>query len=138
MEYVISIAVAAVCFLIGFLYVKLKLKTYVKVIIDVVGLLIFAAVILATGIKETALLAYILLLATTLLGLLMRIISPIILNLAAIFVSKITRQDYKWLTYDQLMEDDSPRYFMYAQVWLLAVMKAAMYLGIIFASAGLI
>lgn len=138
MDYVIFIAVAAVCFLIGFLYVKLKLKTYVKVIIDVAGLLIFAVVILATGIKETALLAYILLLATILLGLLMRILAPIILNLTAIFVSKITRQDYKWLTYDQLMENDSPHYWMHTQVWILTVVKAVMYFAIIFASAGLI
>ena len=138
MEYVIFIAVAAVCFFVGFLYVKLKLKTYVKVIIDVAGLLIFAVVILATGIKETALLAYILLLATILLGLLMRILAPIILNLTAIFVSKITRQDYKWLTYDQLMENDSPHYWMHTQVWILTVVKAVMYFAIIFASAGLI
>lgn len=138
MEYIVIVSAAALCLLMAYYITKINLKECVKVIINFLSLFVFGIFVVLSGLKETALLIYITLLVMTLFGILMRIISPIILNLAGSFVAKITKQDYEWLTYKQLMELEQSGYKMYFCVLTFTTLKIALYLMLIVSSMGLI
>ena len=117
---------------------KIKLKAFIKVLINFASLFVLGIIMVVSGLIETTLLIYIILLVLTLLGVLMRIISPIIFNLAGSFVAKITKQDYEWLTYDQLMKEKQSGNKMYFCVLTFTTLKVALYLMLVLSFIGLI
>ena len=124
-------------FLIAYFSMKVKLKVFIKILINCAGLLVVWLCIIATGMKEMSVFLYLFLLPVTIFGILMRFISPIILNLTGKLVAKITKQDYEWQTYDQIMADDSggKGYFC---VLTFTMMKVLLYLFIILSFIGII
>ena len=138
MEYIVILLAAAVCMLMAYCLMKIKLKAFIKVLINFASLFVLGIIMVVSGLIETTLLIYIILLVLTLLGVLMRIISPIIFNLAGSFVAKITKQDYEWLTYDQLMKEKQSGNKMYFCVLTFTTLKVALYLMLVLSFIGLI
>ena len=138
MEYIVIFFAFTLCWLTACCIMKIKLKVFVKIIINSVSLLVFGTFMVVSGLRETALLTYIILLVITLFGMLMRAISPIMLNLAAMLVAKMTKQDYEWLKYDQLMELEQSGYKMYFCVLIFTTLKVALYLILVISSIGLV
>ena len=138
MEYIIIVLAFILCSLVAYYIVKIKLNVFIRLLINITSLLAFGILIIASGVKETALLIYVLLLAMTLFGMLMRIIAPIILNLVASFVAKITKQSYEWLTYNQLMHLEQSGYKMYFCVFSFTTLKVMLYLLLVASLMGII
>ncbi len=138
MENLVIIMVATLSLLMAYYLMKIKLKAFIKVLINFASLLVFGFFIAVSGLRETALMIYIILLSMTLFGVLMRIISPIILNLVGRFVAKITKQDYEWLTYDQLMNEKHSGNKMYFCVLAFTTLKVVLYFMLVVSSIGLI
>ena len=138
MKYIVIVLASVLCFFTAYYLMKIKLKAFIKVLVNFLCLLVFGFFIVLSGLEETTLLIYIILLTTTLFGIIARIIAPIILNLTGTFVAKITNQNYKWLTYNQLMEDEPSGNKMYFCVLTFLTFKVALYLLLILSSLGLI
>ena len=128
MEYMVAILAFAVSSLMAYYIMKIKLKVFIKGILNFFSLFVLGIIMIVSGLNETTLLVYIILIAMTLLGLLMRIISPLVLNLVGNFAAKITKQDYEWLTYDQLMNLEQSGNKMYFCVLTFTTTKVVLYL----------
>ena len=138
MEYIVILLSAILCWIAAYYIMKIKLKVFVKVLINFVSLLVFGIFMVVSGLRETTLLIYIILLVMTLFGMLMKIISPIFLNLVGNVVAKITKQDYEWLTYDQLMREKPSGIKMYFCILTFTTFKVALYLMLFISSIALI
>lgn len=111
MEYIVLISVFVSSVFLAYCTTLVKLKFYEKIVGNLLTLLICAFIILITGLKETSLLVYFLLLITTLCGILMRIISPIVLNIIGNILSKTQNETYTPLSYEELMQSGNKMYF---------------------------
>ena len=89
-----------------------KRRTFWRnVFYNVIFLLISAILILMTGIQETSLLIYSLILLFTLLGILARIFTPIVLNFTEKVLSRLFKQAYEKQSYEQRLDDGQKMFF---------------------------
>ena len=133
--YIVLIALFAVSTLAAYHLLKINIAFYKRVVFNIILLIVSACILTATQIDETSLLIYILILILTLLGILMRIIAPIILNAVGRVISKLQGNRYEALSYDEFMHSGHRMYFC---VLLFLTLKIVLY-TILFASfAGII
>ena len=135
MGYIILVFV--VSFLLAVASMKIKCKYYIKVIFNLVLILMSIALLVLTGIKERSLLIFMLLFLWTVLGILMHIITPIILNLVGCIFCKIMKQDYVPQSFEQMMEASSG-HRMHSCVFIFTMMKMFLYILLFASFAGLI
>ena len=84
--------------------IKIKWSYTVRAICELVVLLAAAAGVLLTGIHMTSLLVYIILLAFELLGVVLRVLGPVVLNAVGKCLSKWRKQKYQKQTFDALVQ----------------------------------
>lgn len=118
---------------LAYFIIKANFHFLWKSLINFLLLLAFGCTMILSGIKETSLLIYIILLAQTLLGILMRIIAPLVLNITGSLLSRILKQHYTWQTYDQLMQAEYSGNKMYFCVHLFTTTK--IFFSIIFVAS---
>lgn len=127
MEYIVSIAVFAFSIFFAYFLVKAKLSFAKKVVINLLVLLVCGCITFATGLKETSFLIYILLLLLTFGGILMRVITPFVLNFIGIVLSKIQKEPYTMLNYEEFMQSGSRMYFC---VLTFSTLKVLLYIAL--------
>ena len=138
MEYIVLIFLYALSMLFAYFIMKFTCKFFKKCLINLLILLTCGCIICVTGLKETSLLVYLILFSLTLLGILMRIITPLILNVIGSLLAKILKQDYTWRTYEQLMYEEQSGYKMYFCVLTFTTLKIVLYMILIASLIGLI
>ena len=111
MEYFILIVAFLLSTLGGILLLRISLSLPLKAFLNFALLSISCIGLLATEIRETSLLIYMLLLFLTPIGILTRLFAPLILNLIGRVLSKLQHQQYTPLDYDSLMHSGHKMYF---------------------------
>lgn len=127
MEYITLIILFVLSIFLAYFIIKVKLLFYKKMIINLFLLLVCGCIMIITGIKETSFLIYVLLLILTLLGILMHIIAPFVLNLIGILLSKIQKEKYTVQTYDEFMQEGHRMYFC---VLIFTTLKVWLYIAL--------
>lgn len=135
MVFVLSFFVSS---LIAYFVLKHRIKLILKLLINFVSLLCLGLFVFLSGLKEISLLLYILLVLVTILGILMRILSWVILNFVGTLITKITRQDYEWQKYDQLIKEEPSGNKMYFCIFLFTSLKVTLYMVLIASFVGLV
>lgn len=138
MEAIVFVLSFFVSLLIAFFVLKYRIKLILKLLINFVSLLCLGLFVLLSGLEEISLLLYILLIIVTFLGILMRILSWVILNFVGIFITKITRQDYEWQKYDQLIKAEQSGNKMYFCIFTFTSLKVTLYIVLIASFLGLV
>lgn len=128
MEYVAIIFVFLGSAVLAYLITKKRIAFWCKVWWNVFFLLISGALMLTTGIRETTLLIYALLFPITLLGILMRMFTPVVLNLIGNILSKIQNQVYEKQNYEQMMQDGHRMFFC---VLMFTTLKVLLYVALL-------
>ena len=128
MEYEAMIFAFFCSAVLAYLITKKQMAFWCKVLCNVFFLLVSGALVLITGVRETALLIYALLLPITLLGIVMRIVTPLVLNLIGNILSKITNQVYEKQNYEQIMQDG---YRMFFCVLTFTTLKVFLYVALL-------
>ena len=128
MEYVAMIFVFFGSSVLAYLITKKRIAFWCKVLSNVFFLLVSGALMLITGVRETTLLIYTLLFPITLLGILTRIFTPLVLNLIGNILSKIQNQVYEKQNYEQIMQDGHRMFFC---VLLFTTLKVLLYVALL-------
>ena len=128
MEYVAMIFVFFGSSVLAYLITKKRIAFWRKVLSNVFFLLVSGALMLITGVRETTLLIYALLFPITLLGILTRIFTPLVLNLIGNILSKIQNQVYEKQNYEQIMQDGHRMFFC---VLLFTTLKVLLYVALL-------
>ena len=128
MEYVAMIFVFFGSAVLAYLITKKRIAFWCKVLCNVFFLLVSGALMLITGVRETTLLIYALLFPITLLGIVMRIVTPVVLNLIGNILSKIQNQAYEKQNYEQIMQDGHRMFFC---VLLFTTLKVLLYVALL-------
>ena len=128
MEYVAMIFVFFGSSVLAYLITKKRIAFWHKVLSNVFFLLVSGALMLITGVRETTLLVYALLCPITLLGILTRIFTPLVLNLIGNILSKIQNQVYEKQNYEQIMQDGHRMFFC---VLLFTTLKVLLYVALL-------
>ena len=128
MEYVAMIFVFFGSSVLAYLITKKRIAFWCKVLSNVFFLLVSGALMLITGVRETTLLIYALLFPITLLGILTRIFTPLVLNLIGNILSKIQNQVYEKQNYEQIMQDGHRMFFC---VLLFTTLKVLLYVALL-------
>lgn len=123
MEFRMLIAILLLSPIAAYFLMKVRFSLSAKLVGNALLLLAGGALLLWTEIQETSFLIYLLLAGLTLLGLLMRLLTPPVFNLVGRILSKITKQPYTRQSYDELMRTDQPGNRMYFCVLLFTTVK---------------
>ena len=127
MEYVVIFCVFCSSVILAYLITKKRRAFWRKILYNTIFLLVSGILILMTGIRETSLLIYSLLLVFTLLGVLMRIFTPVVLNFVGYVLSRFQKQQYEKQSYEQLMQDGNRMFFC---VLLFTTIKNLLYISL--------
>lgn len=138
MEYVVFILLLTLSTVLAYLIIKLKHNFLLKCLLNLMALLGFGVVMVMSGLKEISLLVYLILLGVTVLGVLMRIITPLFLNLIGSLVARITKQEYTWKKYAQLMKAEQSGNKMYFCILAFTTLKVVLYMILVASFVGLI
>lgn len=118
-------------------FIVKRRTTFLRIVLRNVLLLFVSGVLmLITGIQETTLLAYILLVPLTLLGILTRILTPIVLNFIGNILAKILNRVYEKQNYEQMMQNSRRR--MFFCVLQFTTLKVFLYIMFIMSALKLI
>lgn len=128
MEYVTIILVFLGSAILAYLISKKRIVFWRKILWNIFFLLVSGVMMLLTGIRETTLLIYMLLILTIFLGILMRMITPVVLNLIGYVMSKIQKQVYEKQKYEQMMQDGHRMYFC---VLTYTTLKVVLYVALL-------
>ncbi len=126
MEYIALIFIFIFSSLFAHFLIKQNIRSALKILLNIVGLIIFFFLVLLSGVKETSLTIYIFLILMTILGIIMRLVTPFVLNFVGFIFAKITKQEYKWTNYSQLFEADQSNK-MYFCVLSFVTLKLILY-----------
>ena len=126
MEYAVMILTFFGSTVLAFLIVKKRMAFWHKVLCNVFFLSVSGVLMMITGIQETTLLIYALILLITLLGIFMRIFTPLALNLVGNILSKLQNQAYEKQSYEQIMQDGHRMFF---GILLFTTLKVLLYVA---------
>lgn len=135
MEYALIIGAYCCSAVLAYLIVKRQKGWRNKVLCDIAFLLISGIIMLLTDIQETTLLIFVLLLAFTLLGILTRVFTPIVLNCVGNLLSKVCKQEYKKQSYEQMFQESHRMFFCALQ---FTTLKLFLYISLIMSAFNLI
>lgn len=128
MEYLILIAMFVLSTIVAYWIMQKEMSILTKIFTNAFILCFSGAAMIVTGFKETSFLLYVLLLSTTLLGILMRIITPICLNFLGRIVAKIQKEPYTEQSYDDIMHSGHKMFFC---VLTFTTLKVFLYVALI-------
>lgn len=134
MEYVTVIFSFCGSAFLAYLITKKRKTFWYQVLYNAVFLLVSGILMLMTGIQETTLLTYVLLLVITLLGILMRIVTPVVLNFVGDILSRMQNQQYEKQSYDQLMQEGHRMFFC---VLTFTTLKVFLYVALFMSALNL-
>ena len=125
MDYIVIILIFGISHLLAYLIIRKKISLKNKLIINSAFLLVSGVLMLLTGIREITVLAFMLLILFTVLGILTRLLAPVILNIVGNIVSKISNDTYQKLSYDQMLQESHKMYFC---ILLYTTVKVFLYI----------
>ena len=126
MEYMIMVTVFFGSAFLAYFITKKRMPFWCQALSNLFFLLVSGVLMLITGVQETSLLIYVILLLITLLGIFMRILTPVLLNLVGNILSKIHEQAYEKQNYEQMLQDGHRMFF---GVLLFTTLKVLLYLA---------
>ena len=110
--------------LLSYHIIKMELSLKSKLLRNTVSLLVSFFLLLISDVNETALTTYLLLLLLTFVGVVSRLLTPVILNSIGIIFSKLTKKEHESQSYEQLLHDGHRMYFC---VLLFTTFKISLY-----------
>ena len=128
MEYAVMIFVFLGSAVLAYLIIRKRISVWCKILCNMFLLLVSGVLMLITGGQETTLLIYVLLFSITILGILMRFFTPVVLNLIGNILSKMQNQVYEKQNYEQIMQDGHRMFFC---VMLFTTLKVLLYVALL-------
>ncbi len=128
MEYLIVVTVFFLSSILAYFIMKKEVPILTKILVNAVALCITGAAMFATGLQETTFSLYILVLGITILGILMRVIAPVFLNLFSRVMAKIHKESYTKQSYNELMSCGHRMFFC---VLTFTTLKILIYIALI-------
>ena len=135
MEYIVIFLLFLASTFLAYKIIGLKVSLWHKVLYNISFLFVSAVLMFLTRIQELTLLIYILILLLTLLGILMRLAVPTVLNCIGQFLAKITKLPYEHQNYEQLMQDGHKMFFC---VLLFTSVKVLLYIALFMSAVKII
>lgn len=118
--------VIIISILIAYFSIESKIRYSKKVYFNIFMLTIGFIAMCITGANEQSLCIYLILIIYTAFGLLTHILSPLILNFLGRSICRLTKEEYKSMSYNEWLRDGHDMYFC---IMIFTTLKVLLYIA---------